>query len=180
MGQPKVNRQVSLYWEVFATDDNNKPIRTGDGRPFSLFKNYNLSWNEKAALRKHLQAWRNKPFSQEEMQSFDLKNILDKWCNVAVIHKTNNDGKTFANLDNISPVSPLQREVGLPAPSNKAEMFTIQNPDMAMFETFNDNLKKKIMSSPEWQRLHAGNEYQRTAIAEAHTPHPPEDEDIPF
>jgi hypothetical protein len=32
-------------------------------------------------------------------------------------------------------------------------MFTLAEPDMVMFQSFSDNLKKKIMASPEWEKL---------------------------
>jgi hypothetical protein len=51
-----------------------------DGRPFAMFKNYTLSWSEKANLRLDLQSWRGKPFTQEEMRRFDLETILGAWC----------------------------------------------------------------------------------------------------
>jgi hypothetical protein len=33
------------------------------------------------------------------------------------------------------------------------EIFQLDKPDMAMFETFHEKLKGKIMQSPEWQKL---------------------------
>jgi hypothetical protein len=181
-GQVKSNRKVSIYWEVCPSDDNGEPVRLGDGRPFMVYRNYNLTWNEKSKLRIHLQAWRGRPFNQEEMQRFDLKNILGVWCMLTVVHNPSESGKVYANVDSVNPVPSVIKQNGLPAPTNKNEMFTIQNPDMDMFETFNESLKTKIMSSPEWQRLHAASDYQRAAIAEANAVRPPEDyeDQIPF
>jgi hypothetical protein len=42
---------------------------------------------------------------------------------------------------------------GLPEPINKNELFNLTDPDMGMFDTFSENLKKKIQSSPEWEKL---------------------------
>jgi len=50
---------------------------------------------------------------------------------------------------------------------------------MVMFETFSDNLKKKIQSSPEWEKL---TKKPKTVddIAKAPVTGFDEDEDIPF
>ena len=75
MGQVKYLHKIMLGWEIHGTDDNGKPLNIMDGRPFAIFKNYTLSWSEKANLRLDLQSWRGKAFTQEEMRKFDLKNI---------------------------------------------------------------------------------------------------------
>ena len=93
MGEVTTQRKIMIGWEIHGTDDNGQPIKMRDGRPFAVFKNYTLSWHEKATLRRHLQAWRNKPFSQEEMRRFDVETILDKWCMVTIVENAK-DGKT--------------------------------------------------------------------------------------
>ena len=45
------------------------------------------------------------------------------------------------------------KSMGLPKGHNKCEMFVISDPDMEMFLTFGDYLKKTIEASPEWQGL---------------------------
>jgi hypothetical protein len=47
----------------------------------------------------------------------------------------------------------VNKQAGLPEPANKSEIFQLDKPDMAMFETFHEKLKGKIMQSPEWQKL---------------------------
>jgi len=66
-----------------------------------------------------------------------------------------NDGKTYNNVKGITPVPSVIKQAGLPAAVNKNELFNIGDPDMVMFETFSENLKKKISSSPEWQKRNA-------------------------
>jgi len=124
-----------------------------------------------------LQSWRGKPFTQEEMRKFDLKNILGAWCMINVIERAGQNGQTYSNVDGVTPVPSIIKQNGLPQAINKNEMFNLQEPDMALFETFSDNLKTKIMASPEWQKIQKSNEYQRDAIASANID---EDSDIPF
>ena len=41
-----------------------------------------------------------------------------------------------------------------PISLDELKIFSIDEPDMELFETFSDNLKNKIRMSPEWERLH--------------------------
>jgi hypothetical protein len=153
MGQVKYLHKIMLGWEIQTTKDDGTLLRMRDGRPFAMFKNYTLSWSEKANLRVDLQSWRGKPFTQEEMRSFDLETILGAWCLLNVIERPGKDGKMYVNIDSVTPVPPMMKKAGLPEGVNKLEMFNLETPDMAMFESFSDNLKVKILASPEWQKI---------------------------
>lgn len=179
MGQVKYLHKVMLGWEIHGTDDAGKPLKMNDGRPFGIFKNYTLSWSEKANLRLDLQAWRGRPFTQEEMRKFDLKNVLGAWCMLNVIERPGQDGKTYTNVNGVTPVPAIIKQNGLPEPVNKNELFNLTEPDMAMFETFSENLKTKIKASPEWQKLES--KAAAPASAPAATGGVEEDmDDIPF
>ena len=125
------------------------------------------------------QSWRGKPFTQEEMRRFDLKNILGAWCMLNVIERPGNDGKMYTNVNGVTPVPALIKQNGLPEGVNKSELFNLTDPDMAMFETFSDNLKAKIASSPEWQKLQ-GKQAAPAAAAAPAAGGVEEDDDIPF
>lgn len=167
MGQTKYLHKVMIGWEIHGTDEDGKPLKMNDGRPFAIFKNYTLSWSEKANLRLDLQSWRGKPFTQEEMRRFDLKNILGAWCMLNVIEREGQNGKTYANVNGVTPVPAIIKQNGLPQGVNTNEMFNLQQPDMALFETFSDNLKAKITSSPEWQKMQGGSAPAQAAGAPA-------------
>jgi len=177
MGQTKYLHKVMLGWEIHGTDDAGKPLLMKDNRPFAIFKNYTLSWSEKANLRLDLQSWRGRPFTQEEMRKFDLKNVLGAFCMLNIIERPGNDGKTYTNVNGVTPVPAIIKQNGLPEGVNKLELFNLQEPDMAMFETFSDNLKAKISSSPEWERLQSK---QSPAAAAQPAAADVEDDDIPF
>lgn len=182
MGQVKYLHKIMLGWEIHGMHDDGTPIKMQDGRPFGIFKNYTLSWSEKANLRLDLQSWRGKPFTQEEMRKFDLKNVLGAWCMLNIIERPGkSDGKMYTNVDGVTPVPAMIKQNGLPTAVNKNELFKIDEPDMEMFNGFSDNLKAKISSSPEWQKL------QGKAQAPAQAPQSAPagkfddmDDDIPF
>lgn len=180
MGQVKYLHKVMLGWEIHGTDDNGKPLKMNDGRPFGIFKNYTLSWSEKANLRLDLQSWRGRPFTQEEMRKFDLKNVLGAWCMLNVIERPGQDGKTYTNVNGVTPVPAIIKQNGLPEGVNKVELFNLNEPDMAMFETFSENLKAKIKSSPEWQKLESKTAAPSTNASTYALPPTEEDDDIPF
>lgn len=153
MGQVKYLHKIMLGWEIHGTNDDGTPLKMRDGRPFAIFKNYTLSWSEKATLRNDLQSWRGKPFTQEEMRRFDLKTVLNAWCMLNVIERAGQDGNMYVNVSGVTPVPAMIKKGGLPEAINKNELFNLTDPDMEMFDTFSDNLKKKIQSSPEWEKL---------------------------
>jgi hypothetical protein len=61
-------------------------LRTAKDKPFSIFKQYTLSLNENSALHKDLKSWRGKSFSEAELRSFDMANILGVNCDIEVEH----------------------------------------------------------------------------------------------
>lgn len=181
MGQTKYLHKIMLGWEIHGTDDAGQPLKMKDGRPFAIFKNYTLSWSEKANLRLDLQSWRGKPFTQEEMQRFDLKNVLGAWCMLNIIERPGkNDNKMYTNVDGVTPVPSIIKQNGMPEGINKNELFNLTEPDMTMFETFSDNLKAKIKSSPEWQKLERSMAAPGTPAAPAPAGVEDDLDDIPF
>jgi hypothetical protein len=176
MGVSKLLHKIMVGWEIHGVNDDGTPIKMKDGRPFAMFKNYTFSWAEKANLRADLQSWRGKPFTQEEMRRFDLKNVLGAWCMLNVIEKPGADNKMYVNVAGVSPVPAVIKNAGLPTAINTNEMFTLNEPDMVMFQSFSDNLKKKIMASPEWEKLQGKSTPQTASKA----PTFEEDDDIPF
>ena len=57
-----------------------------DGRPFSINQTYTASLSTMANLRKHLESWRNKNFTEEEEAGFDITNLLGCTADVEVGH----------------------------------------------------------------------------------------------
>lgn len=152
MGQTKYLHKIMVGWEIHGNRDDGSPLKMNDGRPFAIFKNYTLSWSDKANLRLDLQSWRGKPFTQEEMRRFDLENVLGAWCMLNVIERAGQNGKTYSNVDGVTPVPSMIKQNGLPQAVNKNEMFNLSEPDWAMFETFSEHLKTKITASPEYAK----------------------------
>jgi hypothetical protein len=55
-------------------------------------------------LRHHLEAWRGKKFSAQELQGFDLEKLLGVNGQVQVVHALSDDGRIWANVQAIVPI----------------------------------------------------------------------------
>lgn len=93
----KSSRKVLIGWEV--PEETN--TIDGEERPRNITKQYTASLNESASLRQDLAAWRGRDFTPEELEAFDLRNIVGTSCMINVVHKVKKDGKTFANIQSI-------------------------------------------------------------------------------
>ena len=180
LGTVKNLPKVMLQFEVHGEDDAGKPILTGKNEPMSISKNFTLSLAEKATLRKDLQTWRGREFTAEELRGFELKNVLGAWAMISVIKSAAPNGKEYTNIAAIMSVPPAIKKAGLPEGFNTPGIFSIDEPDMTMFDTFSDNLKQKISGSPEWQARNGQAPARQQAPAPSGSGFDDMDDDIPF
>lgn len=180
-GQVKELPKIMVQFEVHGEDDSGKTLLTNKGEPMTISKNFTLSLGEKSNLRRDLQTWRGRDFTQAELRGFELKNILDQWAMISVSKSAGNNGKEYTNIMSINPVPANIKKAGLPKGHNEASIFSIRDADMVLFETFSQNLKAKIMSSPEWKenegRRYAKEQQQSAASKDAFGDM---DSDVPF
>lgn len=71
-----------------------------EGEPLFVGERFTLSLHEKAALRPFLEAWRGKRFTAEELNGFDIENLIGAHALIQVSHATRGE-KTYANIDSI-------------------------------------------------------------------------------
>lgn len=135
----KQQKKIMIQWELL--DDE---VKMQDGRPFAVSQFYTASLHEKAQLRKDLEAWRGKKFTDQELEGFDLSAVLGTYCMLQVVHTA--DGQ-YANVNAI-----MSYKGSKPDGINELVMFDINNPDMKVFEAFSDKMKTKITSTPEWEQ----------------------------
>ena len=150
-GQIKHLKKIKVQFEVHGEDDQGKPLVTNKGEPMSISKNYTLSLSEKANLRKDLQGWRGRDFTPDELRGFELKNILDKWAMLSVAKSMGKNGKEYTSIMSVNPVPAAIKKTGLPEGYNTPALFSIDDPDMGLFDTLSDGLRSKIELSPEWK-----------------------------
>lgn len=94
--------QVYIRWEL---PDERLKWKDQDGYdregPMTIGQTYTLSLSDKANLRKILEAWRGKAFTREELDGFDISNIVGGDCQVTVTHNIT-PNKTFANVVSVA------------------------------------------------------------------------------
>lgn len=110
----------------------------GEMKPRAISETYTNSLGEKANLRKMLENWRGRAFTQEEMDGFDLRNVLGKACMISVVHGTKSDGSPYAK---VGSVSKMPKGMSVPQKTTNALiLFDLDAPDAL------ENLQKL----PEW------------------------------
>jgi hypothetical protein len=126
------SRKILITWEL---PDETIDI-DGEIKPRAISKEYTLSLNEKSNLRKDLTAWRGKAFTEDELKGFDLKNVLNKGCQVQIIHSTKGD-RTYAN---VASIMSLPKGMKVNAPFNPSVFFDLDA----------DGAINNIGVMPEW------------------------------
>lgn len=157
----KMQHKIRIGWELFGEDENGEPLTVDvDGKemPMTINKSYTVSLHEKAGLRKDLSAWRGRDFTEDEVKAFDVSKLVGAYCMVNVTTSETN-GKTYSNVAGLTPLPGALRNAK-PAPVHDHQMFDLDTPDMAVFNTFHEKLQDAIKRSPEWMRKHPSNKAQ--------------------
>ena len=121
------------------------------GKPFLITTSYTASLSDKANLRKDLESWRGRKFTQPELDGFDMKNVLGKACMVNMVHSDPTaDGKTYSN---IASIMPLPAGLVMPPASNGLIFFTLGDFDQSIYDSLSDYYKDKIALSDEYKAI---------------------------
>lgn len=153
-----VKPKIVIGWELPAE------VMT-DGRPFAASQIYTLSLSEKANLRKDLEAWRGRPFTEAELDGFDVKNVLGKPCTLTIVHNKNGD-KTYAN---IASVAGVMKGMQVPERVNDLLYFNMDEPDRAALQRL-----------PKWVQTKIAAAHDAPEPATAGGDDEPLNDDIPF
>lgn len=97
---------------------------------------FTASMGKKANLRKHLEAWRGAPFTDEEASNFYIGALLGKPCMLNVIHNTSGE-KVYANIGSITPIPK-----GFPAPKAETPLMIYDGDDI--------NTHVNLAKLPQW------------------------------
>lgn len=74
----------------------------GEDKPRMMYSTYTASLNERSRLRKDLESWRGKPFTDDELKAFDLNRILNTTCMLSVsTKKSKTSGNEYAVISSI-------------------------------------------------------------------------------
>jgi hypothetical protein len=160
-GKKKKQKKVMITWEL--------PTETAifnedkGPEPFAVSKTYTLSMHEKSSLRKDLESWRGKGFTEEQTRRFDITKVLGQPCILSIIHEpSKTDPKK--NFTKVSSISKLMKGQECPAQINPERLLCYENFDWDVYDKLSDYTKDKIKNSDEFQRMQEPEVVRETSI----------------
>ena len=122
----------------------------GKKEPFSVSMTVNFFFGKNSNFTKVMEGWKGGPFSDKEMEKFELKTLVGKACMLNVVHQTSGDA-TYANVASVSPV-PLKWQDRVPPMHNKGIYFEVEmGPESREFLLLPDFMQKIIVKCHEWR-----------------------------
>lgn len=137
----RITFELPLETKVFKEENGEQP--------FVISKEYTLSLGEKANLRKDLESWRGKKFSEDEAKGFDICKLLGKECMLSIVH-TESKGNIYANIGNISG---LAKGMTCPPQVNPTFEFSVADFDEDKFKILPQFLQDKVKGSKEFEEM---------------------------
>lgn len=149
LGKTKLLNKIRITWEL-PTETVVYDEAKGK-QPIIISKEYTLSMNEKANLRRDLESWRGRSFTEKQAESFDVSRLLGVPCMLNIIHKVAKNGNEIAI---ISSISALPKGFDCPDQVNENFEFNYEDKwDEFALENFPDFIKVKIKSSEEYRKI---------------------------
>lgn len=142
-----LRHKVRIVWEfpnetiTYIDEKTEKEVT----RPLTIAKTYTATLNEKSNLYKDLVSWRGKEFTPDELNGFELSNIVDKPCLINIVH-VKKDEKTYAN---ISSITPLMKSMVCPDMISEKLIFDLDKFDENTFTRISEYFQNIIMESQE-------------------------------
>ena len=138
----KEQRKVCLIWEL----PDIEPIEIdGKDMPRVISRIYTLSLGSKALLRQHLESWRGKKFTKEQLDGFDLKVLLGQNCQIQIVHEHKGED-TYTNISTIVNVPKGHKKV---EPVNPTVVYEIG--DTIPDDVIPEWICKIIREAREWE-----------------------------
>lgn len=121
----------------------------GEQKPRQLSKEFTISSSSKGNLRKFIESWNGKSYSDDEFLEFDLFDQIGKPCQLNVVL---NETKEYSNVDNLMPIPK-----GFPAPTTDTKQirWDMEQWDDAVFAELPEWIQDKIKKSSQYQKDHA-------------------------
>jgi hypothetical protein len=152
-GEPKALRKVRITFELPQEKAVFKKERGEE--PFVIGKDYTLSLGERANLRRDLESWRGKGFTEAEAKAFHLSRLLGAPAMVSVVHRVSKNNRTYADIATVTRVPKGMKVPEQILPSLK---YDIENGADAVFEQLPKFLQDKIKAADEWRSQSAHGE----------------------
>lgn len=143
--------KIRLTWEL---PEETAVFKEGEEpRPFSISAEYTLSMHEKSNLRKVVQSWLGRQFSDAEAANFDAEELVGEPCFINVVHGTSKDGRPFAYVENVMK---LPAKTAMPEQVNTSKIINWDSMDEETFEKLPTFIQEKMKTSQEYARWKGG------------------------
>lgn len=170
--------KIRINWEIpserITVERNGKKV----DMPRAIGQTYTASLSPKANLRKMLEAWRGKAFTEKQLDGFDLKALAGKACQIQVIH-VHKDDKTYAN---VAGIMAIPKGMAVPESENEFQWFSFEE-NFELPEGLPEWIVDIIKGSQEWSAVHGGSHDDDGAPPNDEPPddyEPGQDDDMPF
>ena len=127
----KSSRRLILGWEILGESVE----IDGEECPRMVTKEYGFSIGERSNLRKDLKAWRNKDFTKEELEGFEIGNLLNVPCNLQL-------NKNERDYNEIVSITTLPKGTQIAAEDT--------NKQVILFDTEDNNTWNMYSLIPQW------------------------------
>ena len=149
---PGNRREVVLIFEI---PSERIDVEDSEGKkqnlPRAISKRYTFSMSTKANLRKEMETWRGKGFSDLQAADFDFNSLLGANAIIQVIHKQSKDGeKTYAQ---IASITKLLKNMETLKPENMISFYTTEDKTLEFPETMPEWVQNIIKESHEYKFL---------------------------
>lgn len=121
----------------------------GEMKPRQLSKEFAISSSSKSNLRKFIESWNGKSYTDDDFMELDLFDQIGKSCQLNVVL---NDTKEYANIDNLMP---LPRGVPAFTTETAPVRWDMSAWDDEVFKTLPEWIQDKIKKSTEYAADHA-------------------------
>jgi hypothetical protein len=122
--------------------------RDGKTAPLTINKEYTLSLGKKSVLRKHLETWRGRPFTDDELKGFEVSNVVGSSCMASIIHVPRQDGTGVR--DRLESVTAIPKGYPAPPQFHESVKYEIEQGRDAGFQKLPPWLQTKISGCVEW------------------------------
>jgi len=147
----RARNEIRITWEVpgeMRVFDEDK----GE-QPMVISRSFTFTKSRKGHFVSFLESWRGKSFSEKELESFDVVNLLGQPCLLNIVHAEASNGNTYANISSISP--PL-KDSKVPKGINPQVWYTPIAHDQEVFDTLPEWMQEEIEDSDEYKEFVEG------------------------
>lgn len=173
-----LQQKVMLMWELV----DERMEYQGEDKARVISKTYTNSLAKNANLRKDLESWRGREFTEEEAQGFDICNILGKPCLINTTIEKNSRGYDYAKAGAVTNVPKGMKPEH--APELEIIAFDISNPECSIgdMQKLPEWIVERIRQTPEYEkRVNQQVEERAAEITEDdYAPIEASNEDLPF